>query len=240
MHELYSTPARRWSPGAKLAERRTAIEIQICVERMQAAGGALRWCNSHQQLADGMTKASARTKLAHELQRGVHCLRYDPEYTASKKVKHEDKEMEQDALNKAAEEYEVQRRVNEGIYTIADMETEEKEECKMCLLRGCGLPVEEGRKYCSKRHYHAAQGQAAKVAKEGSGRCCLDADFCRRRRRGWGVRRHNVWLRPGVCHGLCRCFLRWLLHDDWLLRWSTSWMARWSLPSEEHFVRLRW
>lgn len=82
------------SPGAKLAERRTAIEIQICVERMQAAGGALRWCNSHQQLADGMTKASARTKLAHELQRGVHCLRYDPEYTASKKVKHEDKEME--------------------------------------------------------------------------------------------------------------------------------------------------
>ena len=154
------------SPGAKLAERRTAIEIQICVERMQAAGGALRWCNSHQQLADGMTKASARTKLAHELQRGVHCLRYDPEYTASKKVKHEDKEMEQDALNKAAEEFEVQRRVNEGIYTIADMETEEKGECKMCLLRGCGLPVEEGRKYCSKRHYHAAQGQAAKVAKK--------------------------------------------------------------------------
>eukprot|EP00434_Breviolum_minutum_P011884 symbB.v1.2.010485.t1/scaffold674.1/size176181/2 len=57
-------------------------------------------------------------------------------------------------------------RVNEGIYTIADMEIEEKEECKMCLLRGCGLPVEEGRKYCSKRHYHAAQGQAAKVAKK--------------------------------------------------------------------------
>ena len=154
------------SPGAKLAERRTAIEIQICVERMQAAGGALRWCNSHQQLADGMTKASARSKLAHELQRGVHCLRYDPEYTASKKVKQADKEIEQDALDKAAEEYEAQRRVNEGIYTLADMESEEKEECKMCLLRGCGLPVEEGRKYCSKRHYHAAQGQAAKVAKK--------------------------------------------------------------------------
>ena len=154
------------SPGAKLAERRTAIEIQISVERMQAAGGVLRWCNSHQQLADGMTKASARTKLAYELQRGVHCLRYDPEYTASKKVKSEDKDLEQDALNKAAEEYEVQRRVNEGIYTITDMETEEKEECKICQLRGCSLHVEEGRRYCSKRHYHAAQGQAAKVAKK--------------------------------------------------------------------------
>ena len=69
------------SPEAKLAERRTAIEIQISVERMQAAGGMLRWCNSHQP-----SKASARTKLTYELQRGVHCLRCDPEYTASKKV----------------------------------------------------------------------------------------------------------------------------------------------------------
>ena len=154
------------SPGAKLAERRTAIEIQISVERMQAAGGVLRWCSSHQQLADGITKASVRTKLAYKLQRGVHCLRYDPEYTASKKVKSEDKDLEQDALNKAAEEYEVQRRVNKGIYTIADMETEEKEECKICQLRGCSLHVKEGRRYCSKRHYHAAQGQAAKVAKK--------------------------------------------------------------------------
>ena len=174
------------SPGAKLAERRTAIEIQISVERMQAAGGVLRWCSSHQQLADGITKALVRTKLAYKLQRGVHCLRYDPEYTASKKVNNEDKDLEQDALNKAAEEYEVQRRVNKGIYTIADMETEDKEECKICQLRGCSLHVKEGRRYCSKRHYHAAQGQAAKVAKKAFfAGCCFVFGYYAGRRAGW-------------------------------------------------------
>ena len=92
------------TPGMKLAEKRTAIEIKITVERMQAACGMMRWCNSHQQLADGVTKAAARAKLAMELRRGVHCLRYDPEYVASKKVKQEDKDKEQDVLDQAAKE----------------------------------------------------------------------------------------------------------------------------------------
>ena len=39
--------------------RRTAIEIKMACERMTAAGGVLKWCNSHQQLADGVTKVSA-------------------------------------------------------------------------------------------------------------------------------------------------------------------------------------
>ena len=73
---------------------------------MAAAGGMLKWCNSHQQLADGMTKASARQKLAMELKRRMHCLFYDPQGVASKKVKKEDKQDEQDALDHAAQEFE--------------------------------------------------------------------------------------------------------------------------------------
>ena len=48
------------TPGMKLAEKRTAIEIKITAERMQAARGMMRWCNSHQQLANGVTKSAAR------------------------------------------------------------------------------------------------------------------------------------------------------------------------------------
>ena len=65
--------------------------------------------------------------------------------------------MKQDALDKTAEEYEAQRRGNEGIYTIADVEIEEKEKCKICQLRGCSLHVEDGKRYCSKRHYHSSR-----------------------------------------------------------------------------------
>ena len=103
------------APGMKLAEKRTAIEIKMSCERMAAAGGMLKWCNSHQQLADGMTKASARQKLAMELKRRMHCLFYDPQGVASKKVKKEDKQDEQDALDHAAQEFENKKRIEEGI-----------------------------------------------------------------------------------------------------------------------------
>ena len=67
------------APGMKLAEKRTAIEIKMACERMTAAGGVLKWCNSQQQLPDGVIKVSARQKLAMELRRRMHCLRYDLE-----------------------------------------------------------------------------------------------------------------------------------------------------------------
>ena len=47
------------APGMKLQEKRTAIELKMANERMQALGGVLWWCNSHLQLADGTTKTSA-------------------------------------------------------------------------------------------------------------------------------------------------------------------------------------
>ena len=152
------------APGMKLAEKRTAIEIKMACERMAAAGGVLKWCNSHQQLADGVTKVSARQKLAMELRRRMHCLRYDPEGTASKKVKQNVRQDEQDSLDQAAQEFQKQQMVKDGIYKIEEMESEEKMECNICLLDGCGLPAEDGKRFCSKRHYHAAKHKQSKTS----------------------------------------------------------------------------
>eukprot|EP00435_Cladocopium_sp_Y103_P050272 s447_g15.t1 len=109
-----------------------------------------------------MTKVSARQKLAMELKRKMHCLFYDPQGVASKKVKKEEKHGEQDALDHAAQEFERNKLVQEGIYTIRDMDEEQLEECKLCLLPGRGLAAEEGKRYCSKRHYHAHQHKKKK------------------------------------------------------------------------------
>ena len=37
------------------------------------------------------------------------------------------------------------------------MDEIDKEEANICLLDGCSLPAENGKRYCTKRHYHAAQ-----------------------------------------------------------------------------------
>ena len=155
------------TPGMKLAEKRTAIEVKITVERLEAACGVMRWCNSHQQLADGMTKAAAKTKLAMELRRGVHSLKYDPEHVASKKVPQEEKDKEQENLDAAAKEFEKKQRIQEKIFRVEDMEAGDKEMIHICLLEGCSLPAEDGRRYCSKRHYHAAHQPRAVKPKTG-------------------------------------------------------------------------
>ena len=154
------------TPGMRLAEKRTAIEIKITQERMAAACGMMRWCNSHQQLADGVTKAAARTKLAMELRRGVHCLRYDPECVASKKVKQEDKDKEQEILDHAANKIYKQHKIQQSIFRVEEMTEEDKNEVNLCLLEGCALPVEAGKRYCCKRHYHAAQHKQQKKPKK--------------------------------------------------------------------------
>ena len=50
--------------GLKLSERRTAIEICILRERLEASLSKVKWCNSLQQLADGLTKGAAKDHLA--------------------------------------------------------------------------------------------------------------------------------------------------------------------------------
>ena len=104
-------------------------------------------------------------KLAMELRRGVRCLRYDPEYVASKKVKPEDKDKEQEVLDKAAKEIYKKHKIQETIFKPEHMEMEDKEETGICLLDGCGLLTENGKRYCTKRHYHAAQHKNSKPKK---------------------------------------------------------------------------
>ena len=55
------------SAGLNLKEKYTALELMAIVEHMEQQGTELRWCNSDQQLADGLTKASAQERLNSEV-----------------------------------------------------------------------------------------------------------------------------------------------------------------------------
>ena len=141
------------TPGLKLSERRTAIEICILRERMAAAGCKVKWVNSKQQLADGLTKPSAKDDLAYMLSRGVHALRHDPHFTAAKKVTHDVKMKEEQEYEKAAED------LFEGQAFMVEDE-QEKEKKGLCKLPGCMKEKnreKEGNAYCSRRHYYLHQ-----------------------------------------------------------------------------------
>lgn len=138
------------TPGLKLSEQRTAIEICILRERMQAVLGQFRWVNSMQQFADGLTKPSAKDALAHTSSRGVHAMKYDPNFIAAKKVSQESREKENMEYEKAAEE------LFDGQVFFTD-KAEMKEAQGLCALPGCAKQRDdrfEGNKYCSRRHFY--------------------------------------------------------------------------------------
>ena len=70
-----------------IAEKRTAIEVNIINQRMHAAKACWGWTNTNQQLADGLTNVSQRQMLADVLSRGSHSLQFDPNFRQGKKVK---------------------------------------------------------------------------------------------------------------------------------------------------------
>ena len=131
------------APGLKLSEKRTAIEVAIMRDRLQAMGGKLKWLNSSQQLADGLTKVQARDQMNYLLMRGIHRLTFDPNYTAAKKVKKEDKEMEKEEMEAASKE------IYEGQIFEVSEDADNKE--NKCALAGCFREVdnkEAKHKYC--------------------------------------------------------------------------------------------
>ena len=137
------------APGLKLSERRTAIEVAIMRERLQAMGGKLRWLNSSQQLADGLTKVQARDQMNYLLMRGVHRLVFDPNYTAAKKVKKEEKDVEKEEMEAASKE------IYEGQVFVALEENVSKE--GKCALEGCFREIDSKdskHRFCSRRHYY--------------------------------------------------------------------------------------
>ena len=74
------------SAGKGLAEKRTAIELLMIQEKIKQVNGKWRWVDTTQQMADGLTKVSVRQIFADRLRRCVHALKYDPSFTAGKKV----------------------------------------------------------------------------------------------------------------------------------------------------------
>ena len=71
--------------SSSVIDKRVSLEIRVMKERMECLGGSLRWMSSERQIADGLTKESARSLLASRLRHGRLKLTWDPSYTAAKK-----------------------------------------------------------------------------------------------------------------------------------------------------------
>ena len=68
-----------------MVDKRVSLEIRVMKDRLTSLGGSLRWMSSERQLADGLTKESARALLAQRLRHGRLKLVWDPSYKAAKK-----------------------------------------------------------------------------------------------------------------------------------------------------------
>ena len=69
---------------------------------MEVLDATWKWTNTLQQVADGLTKLEATQALADVLKRDCHSLRFDPTYTAGKKLTKEERQHAQDYLENFA------------------------------------------------------------------------------------------------------------------------------------------
>ena len=99
--------------GLHLSERSTAIEVAIVAERVKVMQAEWKWMNSHQQIADGLTKPSAKDRFAEVLQRGNQQLRFDPKFAAAKKVARKEGDEQERYLQQAA---------NEQVFGFSDLD----------------------------------------------------------------------------------------------------------------------
>ena len=75
----------RESLVSSVTDRRVSLEIRVVKEQMQSVSGSLRWVSSERQLADGLTKDTARQLMADRLRHGQIKFLWDPGYVAAKK-----------------------------------------------------------------------------------------------------------------------------------------------------------
>ena len=73
------------------------------------------WTNTLQQIADGLTKPGARQSFVEVLRRGYHALRYDPSFTAGKKLSKSAVQRSRKALEDAAAQDEEAHAVEEDL-----------------------------------------------------------------------------------------------------------------------------
>ena len=75
-------------PNMSAKEKHTALEVLGLSQHLVDQSTILRWCNSDQQLADGMTKVSAQDKITKFLSSGQRWnLVYDSTFTAAKRLR---------------------------------------------------------------------------------------------------------------------------------------------------------
>eukprot|EP00435_Cladocopium_sp_Y103_P040281 s628_g10.t3 len=85
---LYDTLKQQEVPNLGAKEKHTALEVLGLSQHLVEQETTLRWCNSDQQLADGMTKISAQDRVTQFLKGNQRWnLVYDETFTAAKKLK---------------------------------------------------------------------------------------------------------------------------------------------------------
>eukprot|EP00435_Cladocopium_sp_Y103_P048347 s363_g14.t1 len=85
---LYDMLQQKDIPQMNSKEKHTALEVLGLSQHLLEQGTILRWCNSDQQLSDGMTKIGAQDKIARFLNNGQKWnLVFDEKFTAAKKLK---------------------------------------------------------------------------------------------------------------------------------------------------------
>ena len=71
--------------------KRVAIECLVIASMIKETGSILRWVSSERQLADGLTKVTARQDFVEQLKGGYIQLVFDPEVKAAKKKSAEER-----------------------------------------------------------------------------------------------------------------------------------------------------
>jgi len=98
--------------------KRTAVELVVLKQTLRQTGSVLRWVSSERQMADGLTKISARQLFAERLAHQVYRLVYDVSFTAAKKKNLEDhRRSEREGINGSS----VQTNPVEPLYMLSDM-----------------------------------------------------------------------------------------------------------------------
>lgn len=70
---------------ATTQDKRAVIECLVIGSMIKETGSILRWVSSQRQLADGLTKVTARQDFAEQLKGGHIQLIFDPEFKAAKR-----------------------------------------------------------------------------------------------------------------------------------------------------------
>ena len=95
---------------SSVTDRRISLEIRVAKEQMESLGGSLRWVSSERQLADGLTKDSARQLFADRLRHAKVKFLFDPSYVAAKKKPLEERLQSQNEGSKARKKKKAQQR----------------------------------------------------------------------------------------------------------------------------------